>query len=151
MPEADLVRLILGLLFLICLLVVFYLRKRKAARLFMVIGVLHMLGVIWVGRKPLSRIFREGFFGQADSAMGTISAHADKELVFWSLLWGAFTFLMGQLISSLDKEGKRLPAYIGWELAGIILIAALLAPKDGFWLMLVPAFILIKDARMNTR
>ncbi len=151
MLEADLVRLILGLLFLMCLLVVFYLRKRKAARLLMAIGILHVLGVMWVGRKPLSRIFREGFFGQADSAMGTVSAHADKELVFWSLLWGAFTFLMGQLISSLDKEGKRPPAYIGWELVGIILIAALLAPKDGFWLMLVPAFILIKDARTNTR
>jgi hypothetical protein len=117
----------------------------------MAIGILHVLGVMWVGRKPLSRIFREGFFGQADSAMGTVSAHADKELVFWSLLWGAFTFLMGQLISSLDKEGKRPPAYIGWELVGVILIAALLAPKDGFWLMLVPAFILIKDARTNTR
>jgi len=151
MIEADLVRLILGLLFLLCLLVVFYLRKRKAARLLMAIGILHVLGVMWVGRKPLSRIFREGFFGQADSAMGTVSAHADKELVFWSLLWGAFTFLMGQLISSLDKEGKRPPAYIGWELVGMILIAALLAPKDGFWLMLVPAFILIKDARTNTR
>jgi hypothetical protein len=151
MLEADLVRLILGLLFLICLLVVFYLRKRKATRLLMAIGILHVLGVMWVGRKPLSRIFREGFFGQADSAMGTVSAHADKELVFWSLLWGAFTFLMGQLISSLDKEEKRPPAYIGWELGGMILIAALLAPKDGFWLMLVPAFILIKDARTNTR
>ena len=151
MLEADLVRLILGLLFLICLLVVFYLRKRRAARLLMVIGVLHVLGVTFVGRKPLSRIFREGFFGEADSAMGTLPAHAEKELVFWSLLWGAFTFLLGQLISWLQKEGKRAPAYIGWELLGLCLIAALLAPKDGFWLMLLPAFMIIKDARTNTR
>ena len=151
MVEADVVRLILGLLFLIGLLVVFYLRDRKAGRLLMLIGVLHVLGVIWVGRKSLSRIFREGFFGQADSAMGTVPAHAEKELVFWSLLWGVFTFFLGQLISWLEKEGKRAPAYIGRELVGIILIAALLAPKDGFWLMLVPAFMLIKDARMNTR
>ena len=151
MLEADLVRLILGLLFLICLLVVVYLRKRRAARLLMVIGLLHVLGVIWVGRKPLSRIFREGFFGQADSAMGTVPAHAEKELVFWSLLWGAFTFLLGQLISWLEKEGKRAPTHIGWELMGISLVAAFLAPKDGFWLMLLPAFMLIKDARISTR
>ena len=147
MLEADLVRLILGPLFLICLLVVFRLRKRKAARLLMVIGVLHVLGGIWVGREPLSRIFREGFFGQADSALGTIPAHAEKELVFWFLLWGVFTFVLGQLISWLSKEGKRAPAYIGWELLGISLIAAFLAPKNGFWLMLLPAFMLIKDAR----
>ena len=151
MLEADLVRLILGLLFLICLLVIFYLRKRRAARLLMVIGVLHVLGVSFVGRASLSRIFREGFFGEADSAMGTLPAHVKKELVFWSLLWGAFTFLLGQLISWLDKEGKRAPPYIGWELLGLCLIAALLAPKDGFWLMLLPAFMLIKDARTNPR
>lgn len=151
MSEADLVRLILGLLFLIGLLVVLYLRKKKAGRLLMVIGVLHVLGVIVVGRKPLLRIFREGFFGQADSAMGTVPAHAEKELVFWSLLWGVFAFLLGQLISWLEKERKRAPAYIGWELVVISLIAALLAPKDGFWLMLLPAFILIKDARSAGR
>ena len=151
MREANLVRLILGPLFLICLLIVFHLRKRKAGRLLMVIGVLHLLGGIWLGREPLSRIFREGFFGQADSALGAFPAHAENELVFWFLLWGAFTFLLGQLISWLDQEGKRTPAYIGWELAGISLIAALLAPKDGFWLMLLPAFMLIKNARTNTR
>jgi Family of unknown function (DUF6463) len=151
MLEADLVRLILGALFLICLLVVFHFYKRRAGRLLMVIGVLHVLGGIWVGREPLSRMFREGFFGQADSALGTVPAHAEKELVFWFMLWGVFTFLLGQLISWLEKEGKRAPAYIGWELVGISLIAASLAPKDGFWLMLLPAFMLIKDARTNTR
>lgn len=151
MLEADLVRMILGLLFLICLLVVFYLRTRRAGRLLMVIGVLHVLGVVFVGRKPLFRIFREGFFGQADSAMGTVPAHAEKELVFWSLLWGVFAFLLGRLISWLEKERKRVPSYIGWELVGISLIAALLAPKDGFWLMLLPALILIKDARSAGR
>ena len=149
MLEADIVRLILGLLFLICLLIVFRLRKRKAARLLMVTGVLHILGGIWVGRAPLMRIFREGFFGEADSALGTAPAHEQKELLFWFLLWGVFTFLLGQVISWLYKEGKRIPAYIGWELVVITLVAALLAPKNGFWLMLVPAFMLIKDAKAN--
>lgn len=147
MLEADIVRLILGSLFLICLLVVFRLRKRKAARLLMVTGVLHILGGFWVGRGPLMRIFSEGFFGEADSALGTLPAHAEKELLFWFLLWGMFTFLLGQVISWLYKEGKRIPAYIGWELAVITLLAALLAPKNGFWLMLVPAFMLVKDAK----
>jgi cytochrome oxidase Cu insertion factor (SCO1/SenC/PrrC family) len=146
MLEADIVRLI-GPLFLICLLVVFRLRKRKAARLLMVTGVLHILGGLWVGRRPLMRIFREEFFGQADSAVGTVPAHAEKELLFWFLLWGVFTFLLGQVISQLYKEGKLIPAYIGWELAVITFVAALLAPINGFWLMLIPAFILIKDAK----
>ena len=147
MLEADLVRLILGLLFLVCLAAVFYLRERKAARLIMAIGVLHVLGAAWVGREPLARIFREGFFGEADSALGRIPSRIERELIFWSLLWGAFTFLLGQLVSSMERQGKRPPAYIGWELAAVSLTAALLAPKDGFWLMLLPAFMLVRSAR----
>lgn len=146
MLEADLVRLILGLLFLVCLVIVFYLRKRKAARLIMAIGVLHVLGGAWVGRAPLARIFRDGFFGEADSSLGRIASHADKELIFWSLLWGIFTFLLGQFVSWAEREGKRLPAYFGWELAAISLVAALLILKGGFWLLLLPAFMLIRGA-----
>ena len=144
MPEADIVRLALGLLFLACLSAILYLRRRKAARLLMAIGVLHVLGGAWVGREPLARIFREGFFGEADSSLGRVPSEADKELIFWSLLWGVFTFLLGQLVSWAEREGKRPPAYFGWELAAVSLIAALLAPKDGFWLVLLPAFMLVK-------
>lgn len=146
MLEADLVRLILGLLFLACLVTVFYLRERKAARLLMAIGALHVLGAAWVGRGPLARIFGEGFFGEADSSLGRLPSEADKELIFWSLLWGVFAFLLGQLVSWAERGGKRPPAYFGWELAAVSLVAALLTPKDGFWMMLLPAFMLIKGA-----
>lgn len=144
MLEADFVRLALGLLFLVCLLTILYLRQRKAGRLLMAIGVLHVLGGAWVGRESLARILGDGFFGEADSSLGRVPSQADKELIFWSLLWGVFTFLLGQLVSWAEREGKRPPAYFGWELAAISLVAALLAPKDGFWLLLLPAFMLVR-------
>lgn len=147
MLEADLVRFALGPLFLICLGVVFYLRVRKAARLLMVTGVLHVLGGSWVGREPLVRIFREGFFGEADSALGNVPADMDKELVFWFMLWGVFTFVLGQLLSSMEKRGCRPPAWIGWELIAVNLIAAALLPKGGFWLVMIPAYLIIREAR----
>jgi hypothetical protein len=147
MIEADLVRLTLGPLFLTCLLVILYLREKVVARLFMVIGALHVLGGAWVGREPLARIFQDGFFGQADSALGNVPSQMEKELVFWFLLWGAFTFLLGQLTAWVQSRGKRLPAHIGWELVAINLIAASLIPKGGFWLVLIPAFMMIRDAR----
>jgi Family of unknown function (DUF6463) len=147
MLEADIVRVVLGLLFLICLAAIFYLRKRKASRLIMAIGVLHVLGGAWVGRAPLARIFRDGFFGEADSSLGRIPSYADKELIFWSLLWGGFAFLLGQLVSWAEREGRRVPAYFGWELAAISLCAALLTPKSGFWLLLLPAFMIVSGAR----
>jgi Family of unknown function (DUF6463) len=91
MLEVDLVRLGLGLLFLIGLWVLVHLRKRTAGRLLMLIGFLHILGGAWVGRGPLGRIVREGFFGEADSALGHVASQMDKELVFWFMLWGVVT------------------------------------------------------------
>jgi hypothetical protein len=147
MLEADVVRLALGPMFLICLAVIFYLRKRKAARLLMAIGCLHVLGGVWLGREYLARIGREGFFGEADSALGRIPSRTERELVFWFLLWGVFAFLLGQLLSWAETQGKRPPAYFGWELMLISLAAAALAPKDGFWLVLIPAFMLAGSSK----
>lgn len=152
MLEADVVRLALGPLFVVCLAVIFYLRKRRAARLLMTIGCLHVLGGLWLGREYLARIGREGFFGEADSSLAEIPSRTERELVFWFLLWGVFAFLLGQLLSWAETHGKRPPAYFGWELVLISLAAAALAPKDGFWLVLIPAFMLTrspKDSEAN--
>jgi hypothetical protein len=151
MLEADLVRAALGLLFLLCLAAVFYFRERRAARLVMAIGALHVLGAAWVGRAPLAHIFGEGFFGEADSSLGRIPSRIERELIFWSLLWGVFTFLLGRLISEMERQGGRPPASFGWGLAAVSLTAALLAPKDGFWLLLLPAFMLVRGARKGTQ
>lgn len=142
--EADLVRAALGPLFLICLITIFYLGKNR--RLLMSIGVLHVMGGLVVGREPVARIIRDGFIGEADSALGNVPAHMEKELALWFLLWGVFTFLLGQVASWVDREGRRLPAHVGWELIVINLVAAALIPKGGFWLVLIPAFLIVRDA-----
>jgi len=147
MREALLVRLALGPLFLIGLLIIFYLRKRRAARLLMLVGALHVLGGLVAGREHLARIFREGFFGEADSALGALPAETGKELLFWFVLWGVFTFMQGQIVSHMERRGIRPPGYLGWELAGVSLLCAALMPAGGFWLVLAPAFMLIKEAR----
>jgi hypothetical protein len=144
MREADVVRLLLGPLFLIGLLLIVRLHKRKAGRLLMLIGFLHVLGGTWVGREPLARIFREGFLGEADSALGNVASEMDKELVFWFLLWGVFMFIFGQVISCMERQGKRPAAFIGWELVTIGLVAIALYPKGGFWFVLIPAFLIIR-------
>lgn len=149
--EADLVRAALGPLFLISLAVIHHLGRNKIGRLFMAIGVLHICGGLVVGREPVMRIIREGIIGEADSAMGNVPQHIDKEMAFWFLLWGVFTFVLGQIASWVEQEGKRLPAHVGWQLIGINLAAALLIPKGGFWLVLIPAYMIVRDARRAAR
>jgi Family of unknown function (DUF6463) len=144
MREVYVVRLILGLLFLIGFVLIVRRHSQKVGRLLMLIGFLHVLGGTWVGRASLARIFWDGFWGEADSALGHIASEVDKELVFWFLLWGLFMFMFGQVISWIERQGKRPAAFIGWELAAISLLAIALCPKGGFWAVLIPAFLIIK-------
>jgi hypothetical protein len=146
MREVDVVRLILGPLFLIGLFLIVRLHNRKVGRLLMLIGFLHVLGGTWVGREPLARIVRDGLWGEADSALGHMASEMDKELVFWFLLWGMCMFIFGQVISCMERQGKRPAAVIGWELAALSLLAIAFYPKGGFWFMLIPAFLIIKDS-----
>jgi Family of unknown function (DUF6463) len=146
MHKADVVRLILGPLFLIGLFLIVRLHNRKVGRLLMLIGFLHVLGGTWVGREPLARIVRDGLWGEADSALGHMASEMDKELVFWFLLWGMCMFIFGQVISCMERQGKRPAAVIGWELAALSLLAIAFYPKGGFWFMLIPAFLIIKDS-----
>lgn len=144
MPEADLVRA--GLLPIMLASTIWIWRKGRhvAGRLLVLIGILHLSGG-WVGREPLTRIAEGGFFNQADSAVGNVLARADQELVFWFLLWGGFTILMGQLVIVLQAKGLRPPAWWGWELGAINLAAALMMPKGGFWWVLLPAYLIIRQ------
>jgi hypothetical protein len=95
----------------------------------------------------VASIISDGFIGEADSRLGYLSLRTEKELVFWFLFWGVMMFLLGQLISSIEKRGMRPPGFIGWELMASSFVAALLMPAGGFWLVLLPAFMLIREAK----
>jgi len=147
--EADIVRGILGPLFLVSLVVIRYLGRNKIGRLFKSIGILHIGGGLVVGREPVMRILREGFIGEGDSALGNAPQHMDKELAFWFMLWGLLTFILGEIANWAEQEGKRLPAHVGWQLIVVNAVAAILVPKGGFWFVLIPAYMIVRDARRS--
>jgi|SRR5436305_10488466 len=147
MLEADLVRLSLGPLFLIGLVILWRRGEKRAGRLLMLTGVLHVLGGAWVGRAALAHLVAGGVLGQADSGLGHVPADMDKEMVFWFLLWGVMTFALGHLVAWVEGQGRRLPAALGWELVAMNLAAIALYPKGGFWLVLIPAFLILRESR----
>ena len=98
-------------------------------------------------REPLARMVREGLFGVADSALGRVPSRVDMEVVFWFMLWGVVTFMLGHLVAWVEGQGRRLPAAIGWELVIMNLAALVFYPKGGFWLVLIPAFLIIWESR----
>lgn len=148
--EADLVRVVLGVLFLSSLAVILYLGRNKPGRLLITIGVLHIGGGLVVGREPVMRIVREGVLGEADSAFGNAPQYMDKELAFWFFIWGVLTILLGQVSNWLESKGMGLPASIGWQLIVVNLAAAILIPKGGFWFVLIPAYMIVRNASRQT-
>jgi Family of unknown function (DUF6463) len=146
MVPADLLRLVLIPPFLIGLWIIVRRRERKVGRTLMLIGAVHMLGGVLVGWEPLVRIFQEGFFGEADSTIGHIPAEEEQEMVFWFMLWGVMAIFFGQVVARVEGLGERLPAWLGWELAAMSLLGIMLAPKGGFWWVLLPAYWIVRDS-----
>jgi Family of unknown function (DUF6463) len=146
MVPADLIRLGLIPPFLIGLWVILRRRERKVGRTLMLIGMVHALGGVLVGWRPLARIFLKGFFGEGDSTLGHLPSRVDQEAVFWFLLWGVMAFLLGQAVARLEDLGEALPARLGWGLAAMSLAAIALAPKGGFWWVLLPAYWIVRGS-----
>ena len=151
MIETDVVRLILLAIMVVASIVIFRIGKNRAGRMLKLIGTLHILSGVYVARMSLLRIFREGFFGEADSALGHYPSEISKELIFWFLVWGPFAFIIGMLVSWFEGRGKYPPASIGWALAVASLASVMVDPKTGFWWVLVPAFLIIRGPHVKAR
>lgn len=113
---------------------------RLAARMLIAIGVLHLLLFLWVGRRILVEITSEGFWN-------TIDPIRDRQMFFWALMTGVFGVLLGQLALWVEARGKRLPAFLGWEIFAISLVCGVLMPISGGWLFMIPAALIVMGAR----
>ncbi len=113
---------------------------RLAGRLLIVIGLIHCALFLWWGRRVLVAIWQDGFFN-------TIDPRRDRQVIFWSLCFGVLAIFLGQLISWLEAQAKRTPAFVGWELLALFVVACALMPVSGGWLALAPAMLVIISAR----
>jgi hypothetical protein len=149
MLEADLVRAAIFPIMVTGTIWIWRKGRYIAGRLLVLIGTLHLIG-FWVGREPLLQMLRAGLIGEADSAVGSLPAKTDQELVFWFLLWGVVTIVQGQLVILLERHGVSPPAWFGWELVLLNLACAALMPKGGFWWVLLPAALIVRGSGRHT-
>lgn len=113
---------------------------KLAARVLIGVGVLHLLLFLWFGRRVLVAIADEGFWN-------TIDPIRDRQMIFWALMTGVFGLLLGQLALWVEAHGKRLPAFLGWQLIAIALVCGVLMPESGGWLFLIPGVLILLGAR----
>jgi uncharacterized protein DUF6463 len=107
-------------------------RTSAAGWLLMAVAALHAAFGLWVGRRAVLAMARDGFVNAVDP-------HPDRSLVFWFLLMSPFLWIVGRLALWLASEGKRPPAWLGRSLLGVALACAVLMPASGFWLLVLPA------------
>jgi len=63
----------------------------------------------------------------------------DKNMAaFWFVAFGPVIFLAGLAIYELEAGGLALPASIGWTLLAIAAVGAVMSPKSGFTVFLLP-------------
>lgn len=113
---------------------------KLAARILIGIGVIHLLLFLWFGRRVLFAIASEGFWN-------TIDPIRDRQMIFWALMTGVFGLLFGQLALWIEAHGKRLPAFVGWQLIALALVGGVLTPDSGGWLFLIPGVLILIGAR----
>lgn len=71
--------------------------------------------------------------------------HAETVRLFWALPGGFSVplILLGLLLSRMARTGQQVPRYVGWTLAGWVVLAGWILGLSGFPLGLVPAVLLV--------
>lgn len=119
-------------------------KSRTAAAWIIGAGILHSALFLWYGRRLLGAIAAEGIWN-------TIDPVRQRQVVFWALLAGVFFLLLGQLALWIARQGKALPAFLGWQLLVITLVCGILLPVSGAWLFAVPGVLILLGARESPK
>ena len=103
-------------------------------------SILHSALFLWYGRRLPGAIAGVRFWD-------TLRPVPERQVAFWAILAGVFFLLPGQLALWIAKQGKALPAFLGWQLLAITLVCGILLPVSGAWLFAVPGILILLGAR----
>lgn len=118
-------------------------RRRWVGRWVMGVGAWHVAFGIWWFGAALGRAARDAMW----NAIGW--TRDDAALGFWFLMAGGFALLAGVLADHVERYDGELPASFGWGIAALALVGAAAVPLSGFWLLFVPAAVVL-DARRRS-
>ena len=116
--------------------------KRIVGYLTISIGLIHTLVGVGMGYQWLADIGRDGGF---DAVEGD---HARMAIV-WFLFTGLVLLVLGHVCVWLERQGRAVPAFVGWEMLALSIVGAFLMPVSGFWLLLVLAVSAVLVARSD--
>ncbi|PSL46506.1 hypothetical protein CLV51_103486 [Chitinophaga niastensis] len=101
------------------------------------IAIIHTMFGLVVFRDILGQLYHDGL-------LNTIKVESDRNAAFWFLFTGFVWILLGIFVNSAEKNQYTIPPVIGWSLLVTALLAVIIMPASGFWLLFIPAIALIK-------
>lgn len=110
---------------------------RAAGWLLVAIAALHAAVGAWLGRGPLRAIERAGFFD-------ALASNSNRRLWFWFVAFALPLAILGVLLAR--GEARPRSGWLGIALAAVAGIGAALLPVSGFWLLFLPAGLLVAGA-----
>lgn len=114
--------------------------KTSPGRLLIGIGVIHTLFTPVFFARELRAIV-------ADGVVASVAEQYDRNAAFWFAFFGFALILVGETIHVIERElASPVPARVTWGLAAVILAGIVIMPVSGFWLGLVPVFLLLRRA-----
>ena len=68
---------------------------------------------------------------------------AKSGMAVWFALFGVLLFIVGMLISDLERNNMRVPKSVGVALLMLTIVGVVLMPISGFWLMFPGIFAIL--------
>lgn len=118
---------------------------RVSGYLLIAISIIHVLVGGWVFASPLADIGRNGLFNAV--APDPFSPYFDREDAFWFMMFAPLLFSIGQLCCWAKAQEIAFPAFLGWNLLAVALVGIFFEPISGFWLVILPATLIVVAAR----
>ena len=114
--------------------------KTSPGRLLTGIGVIHTLFTPVFFARELGAIV-------ADGVIASVAEQYDRNAAFWFAFFGFVLILLGETIHVIERElASPVPSRVTWGLAAVIFTGIVVMPVSGFWLGLVPEFLLVRGA-----
>lgn len=86
-----------------------------------------------------------------DGVFNSVGENAEIAAPVFFLLWGLLFYVFGFTIDALEKKAIPLPNPLGWGLFLNGVVAVILIPASGFWLLFPPAIAISQRNRKITK
>ena len=96
------------------------------------IGVIHSAFGIIGFRSEYAQWFREGLWN-------SVQGQPNREFPFWFLAFGILSIILGAFVDWVEHKHADLPRFLGWSILLFTIMAVIIMPISGGWLLFAPA------------